>query len=215
MASHLDALVDALVDGERERSVEIVAELVGGGLRPLDIITGGVERAMAALDRKCTAEQFNLLEIMLAGRAVMAVIRRLFPEDATLPDPRATVVVGVLEGDIHNIGKTIVKILLAGSRFRVIDCGKDVAVAAVVHAAARSEAAAVCVSGLISSVIPQVRALKPALAGAGLGHVRVLAGGAALKQCTAETLNVDHVGQTAFDAVSYLESMAEARLGRH
>jgi hypothetical protein len=60
-------------------------------------------------------------------------------------------------------------------------------------------------------VIPQVRELKPALAKAGLAHVGVLAGGAALKQCTAATLNVDHVGQTAFDAIAYLDALVEAR----
>jgi len=215
MAADLDALVQALVEGERDRSQEIVADLLGRGrLRPIDIVVGGIERAMAALDRKCTAEQFNLLEIMLAGRAVMAVIHQLFPMDDALPDPRGRVVVAVLEGDIHDIGKAILKILLAGSRFRVIDCGKDVPVEAVVESALRSEAAAVCVSGLISSVIPQVRALKPALAQAGLAHVRVLAGGAALKQCTAATLNVDYVGETAFDAVAYLESTVQARYGQ-
>jgi dimethylamine corrinoid protein len=211
MASDLEALVQALIGGERERSLEIVDDLTSRGTPPAAIITGGVEEAMAALDRKCTAEQFNLLEIMLAGRAVMAVVRRLFPEDLVLPDPRATVVVAVLEGDIHDIGKAILKIVLAGSRFRVIDCGKDVRVDAVVAAATRSGAAAVCVSGLISSVIPQVRALKPALARAGLAHVAVLAGGAALKQCTAAALNVDHVGQTAFDAIATLDSLLEAR----
>jgi methanogenic corrinoid protein MtbC1 len=211
MASDLEALVQALVDGERERALEIVGDLTARGTPPLDIITGGVERAMAALDRKCTAEQFNLLEIMLAGRAVMAVVRRLFPEDHGLPDPRGTVVVAVLEGDIHDIGKAILKIVLAGSRYQVIDCGKDVRVGAVVEAVARSGAAAVCVSGLISSVIPQVRSLKPALARAGLAHVRVLAGGAALKQCAPATLNVDYVGQTAFDAVSHLDALVEKR----
>jgi methanogenic corrinoid protein MtbC1 len=211
MAADVDALVEALIDGERERSLEIVARLTAAGMRPVDVITSGVETAMAALDRKCTAEQFNLLEIMLAGRAVMAVVRRLFPEGDALPDPRATVVVAVLEGDIHDIGKAILKIVLAGSRFRVIDCGKDVHVGAVVEAVARAEAAAVCVSGLISSVIPQVRALKPALARAGLRHVHVLAGGAALKQCTAASLDVDYVGQTAFDASAYLSSITGAR----
>jgi len=213
MASDLESLVQALTEGERERSLEIVHELLSGGTRPLDIVAGGVEQAMAALDKKCTAEQFNLLEIMLAGRAVMAVIRRLFPEETALPDPRATAVVAVLEGDIHDIGKAIVKILLTGSRFRVVDCGKDASMAAVVAAAAQSGAAAVCVSGLVSSVIPQVRALRPALASAGLAHVRVLAGGAVLKQCTASALNVDYVGQTAFDAIAYLNSIAEARSG--
>jgi dimethylamine corrinoid protein len=209
MTSEFDGLVQALTDGERERSLQIVAYLVSRGTLPVEIISGGVEKAMAALDRKCTAEQFNLLEIMLAGRAVMAVIRRLFPGDAALPDPRGNVVVAVLEGDIHDIGKAILKIVLAGSRFHVIDCGKDVPVAAVVRAAAESGASAVCVSGLISSVIPQVRALKPALTRAGLAHVKVLAGGAALKQCTPTALNVDHVGQTAFDACAYLDSMVE------
>ena len=207
MGAELDALVAALTEGERERSLAIVGDLVRGGMAPLAILTGGVEKAMAALDRKCTAEQFNLLEIMLAGRAVMAVIRRLFPEDAALPVPRAKVVVAVLEGDIHDIGKAILKIVLAGSGFQVVDCGKDVSPAKVVEAAARSEAAAVCVSGLISSVIPQVRGLRSALAGAGLSHVGIMAGGAALKQCTAAALNVDYVGQTAFDAVAYLETV--------
>jgi 5-methyltetrahydrofolate--homocysteine methyltransferase len=167
---------------------------------------------MAALDRKCTAEQFNLLEIMLAGRAVMAVVRRLYPAERELPDPRGTVVVAVLEGDIHDIGKAILKIVLTGSRFRVVDCGKDVPVERVVQAAAQSGAAAVCVSGLISSVIPQVRSLKPALRAAGLGQVPVLAGGAALKQCTAAQLGVDHVGQTAFDAAAWLDAHLERRL---
>ncbi len=214
MASDIESLVQALTDGERERSLEIVADLVSRGTRSLDIITGGVEQAMAALDKKCTAEQFNLLEIMLAGRAVMAVIRRLYPEEAPLPCPRASVAVAVLEGDIHDIGKAILKVLLTGSRFRVIDCGKDVSTAAVIAAVAQAGATAVCVSGLISSVIPQVRALKPALARAGLGDVRVLAGGATLKQCSTTALNVDYVGQTAFDAVSYLNAMVEAHHGR-
>jgi 5-methyltetrahydrofolate--homocysteine methyltransferase len=211
MPTDVDALVQALIEGERDRALELVTGLVAAGVAPADIVTRGVEQAMAALDRKCTAEQFNLLEIMLAGRAVMAVIRRLFPDDPALPDPRATVVVAVLEGDIHDIGKAILKILLAGSRFKVVDCGRDAPLGAVVEAVARSGAAAVCVSGLISSVIPQVRALRPALARAGLSHVRILAGGAALKQCTAASLDVDHVGQTAFDAVAYLEPLVEPR----
>src|SRR6266496_4966726 len=137
--AELDGLVQALTEGERDLGLQIVARLVARGMPPADIVTGGIETAMAALDRKCTAEQFNLLEIMLAGRAVTAVIRHLFPHDGSLPDPIGNVVVAVLEGDIHDIGKVILKALLAGSRFRVIDCGKDVPVAAVVDMVVRSE----------------------------------------------------------------------------
>lgn len=207
----MERLVTALIEGERDRALAIVSDLLDGGVHPIDVVTGGIEQAMTALDRKCTAEQFNLLEIMLTGRAVMAVIRQLFPDDAELPDPRGSVVVAVPEGDIHDIGKAILKVVLAGSRFRVIDCGKDAPVEAIVTAAAQSGADAVCVSGLISSVIPQLRRLKPALAQAGLPGVRVLAGGAALKQCTPATLEVDFVGQTAFDALTYLNALVEER----
>jgi methanogenic corrinoid protein MtbC1 len=213
MTVPIDDLIDALIDGDRDRSVRLTAELTAGGMPAAAIVAGGVEKAMEALDRKCTAEQFNLLEIMLAGRAVMAVIRHLFPDEMVVPDPAARVVVAVLEGDIHDIGKAILKVVLTGSRFHVVDCGKDVPVKTVVEAVGRSDAAAVCVSGLISSVIPQIRALRPALARAGLGHVKVLAGGAALKQCSAESLDVDWVGQTAFDALAYLGALVEARRG--
>jgi len=192
---NLNLLVASLVDGDRERCLELARELICQARQPADIVTGGIEVAMATLDRKCTAEQFNLLEIMLAGRAVMAVTHLLFPAGIDLSNPRSSVVTAVLEGDIHDIGKSIVKTLLAGAHFRVVDCGKDTPVAAV------------CISSLISSVIPLVRDVKPALAAAGLSHVKVLAGGAALKQCSADILGVDFVGQTAFDAVNYVAAL--------
>jgi methanogenic corrinoid protein MtbC1 len=60
-----------------------------------------------------------------------------------------------------------------------------------------------------------VRQVKPALGAAGLSHVKVLAGGAALKQCTADTLGVDFVGQTAFDAVHYIDALLEGNHAGH
>lgn len=210
-----DALVGSLIEGERDRSLALVSELIAQGRQPVEIVTDGIEVAMAALDRKCTAEQFNLLEIMLSGRAVMAVIRQIFPEYSDLPNPRATVVVAALEGDIHDIGKSILKVLFSGAHIKVIDCGRDAPVAAVVRAAKEGDAVAVCISGLISSVIPMVRTAKLALDAGGLGHVKVLAGGAALKQCSAETLGVDFVGQTAFDAVHYIYTLLDGADAGH
>lgn len=130
-----DALVESLVEGERDLCLALVGELIAQGRQPVEIVTNGIEVAMAALDRKCTAEQFNLLEIMLAGRAVMAVIGQIFPEYTDLPNPRATVIVAALEGDIHDIGKSILKVSLSGAHIKVIDCGRDAPVAAVVRAA--------------------------------------------------------------------------------
>jgi methanogenic corrinoid protein MtbC1 len=166
-----------------------------------------VEKAMAQLDAKCTVEQFNLLEIMLSGRAVMGVIKELYPPMDSPPRTKATVVVGTLEGDVHDLGKNVLKEVLTASGYRVVDCGKDCSVEKMIDAAEREAAIAVSVSGLITAVIPQVRILRRRMAERGLGHIKVMAGGAALKQASPERLNVDFVGDTAFDGLHYLDEI--------
>jgi methanogenic corrinoid protein MtbC1 len=160
---------------------------------------------MASLDAKCTVEQFNLLEIMLAGRAVMGVIKALYPPTGPPPRTKGTVVTGTLEGDVHDLGKNVLKAVLTAGGYRVVDCGIDSPVVKMIDTAEREAALAVTVSGLITAVIPQLRLLKHGMAERGIGHIRVMAGGAALKQATAESLNVDFVAETAFDGLHYLD----------
>ena len=203
----LDALIAALLDGDQARTLEEVRRLRGGGLEKESIITDGIESAMARLDAKCTVEQFNLLEIMLAGRAVMAAIRELYPPEEPPAQTRATIILGTLEGDVHDLGKNILKGVLVARRYAVVDCGKDCPADKLIDAAQAASALAIGVSGLITTVIPQVRRLRERLRERGLGHIKVLAGGAALKQSSPASLNVDHVAETAFDALHYLDSL--------
>jgi dimethylamine corrinoid protein len=205
--TELQALIDALVEGDHQAALATTRRLREAGLEVPEIVRRGIQPAMEALDNKCTVDEFNLLEIMLTGRAVSVVAKELFPQADEPPDPKATVAVAALEGDIHDIGKHIVKMVLVGNRYRVVDCGKDQPIDQVVARVRDSGAQALCISGLITSVIPRVRGMRQALADAGLAEVRVLAGGAALKQSTAEALKVDFVGETAFDAANYLEKI--------
>jgi dimethylamine corrinoid protein len=204
----MDTLVKALLDGDQTRALAEVRNLCDGGVERERIVTQGVEKAMAQLDAKCTVEQFNLLEIMLSGRAVMGVIKELYPPTTPLPRTKATVVVGTLEGDVHDLGKNVLKGVLTASGYRVVDCGKDCSVTKMVDAAEREAALAVSVSGLITSVIPQVRSLRSRMAERGFGPIKLMAGGAALKQASPESLNVDFVGDTAFDGLHYLNKIA-------
>jgi methylmalonyl-CoA mutase cobalamin-binding domain/chain len=163
---------------------------------------------MTQLDAKCTVEQFNLLEIMLVGRAVTGVMKDLYPPDVPPPQTKGTVVIASMEGDIHDMGKNIVKMVLTAQRYWVVDCGKDCPVEKLIDTAEQEAALAVGVSGLITTVIPQVRQVKDRMTERGLGHIKVMAGGAALKQATAESLNVDFVAETAFDGARYLDQIA-------
>lgn len=203
--SVMQALISALLEGEKVEALVAAKRLRAADFSREQIITEGIEVAMAALDEKCTLEQFNLLEIMLVGRALSAVVDYLYPEGSQPPTTKGTVIIASLLGDIHDIGKKIVIMVLTANGYRVVDCGKDCPVDKLINSAVNEGAMAVMVSGLITSVIPQVRQIKAALEEKGQKHIKVLAGGASLKQATARDLQVDYVAQTAFDGFHFLQ----------
>lgn len=202
----MESLIDALLEGDRDRAVAETLALRESGADSETIVTDGLEAAMERLDHKCTAEEFNLLEIMLSGRAVMTVMDELFPAADSPAHAKGTVIVASLEGDVHDLGKNILKIVLTASGYRVVDEGKDCPVETLLDSVARETPLAVGISGLITTVVPKVRELRGRLAERGLKNVKLIAGGAALKQATAEELDVDFVAQTSFDGLRYVES---------
>ena len=204
---NIQPLLEALLDGDQTQAVAEARKLCGDGAGHEWIVTEGIEAVMTQLDAKCTVEQFNLLEIMLVGRAVMKVMKDLYPTDVSSPHTKGTIVIGVLEGDIHDLGKNILKMILTAKGYRVVDCGKDCPVRKLIDTAEQEAAMAIGVSGLITTVIPQVRQVKDILAKRRLGCIKVMAGGAALKQASVESLNVDFVAETAFDGVRYLDQI--------
>ena len=201
----MNLLIDALLEGDQARSVAEVVKLREAGAGTELIVVAGIGKAMEQLDGKCTIDQYNLLEIMLAGRAVMSVMKELFPKGESGIPSRGTVIVCSLEGDVHDLGKNILKMVLTGKGHRVIDCGKDCPLDKVIDTAEQEHADSICISGLITTVIPQVKRIRDLAAKRGLGQIKILAGGAALKQATAQYLNVDYVAETAFDGARYLE----------
>ena len=206
-ATDFQTMVGALLAGEHVAALAEARRMRAAGVSAERIVTDGLEEAMGRLDEKCTVEQFNLLEIMLVGRAVSVVVQDLYPEGMPPARGRATFIIATLEGDVHDLGKNIVKMVLIGKGYRVVDLGRDCPVEALAEAAERERADAVLVSGLISTIVPQVRRVRAALQARGLGGVPIVAGGAALKQLGADDLNVDYVAETAFDGARYLDGL--------
>ena len=206
--SKMSSLVAAILEGDCAESVFQAEQLRTGGVSAQHIVMRGIETAMSALDSKCTLEQFNLLEIMLAGRAVTEVMKLLYPAEGATAATKATVVIAALEGDVHDLGKNILKMVLTGSRYRVVDCGKDCPLSKLIEAAEKEQPLAIGISGLITPIIPLVRQVKDRLRLRGLERIKVIAGGAALKQSSPEKLNVDFVAESAFDGLHYLEALA-------
>lgn len=200
--------IAAILDGDCAESIAQARRLAESGVDSEQIVVDGVVAAMSKLDAKCTLEQFNLLEIMLAGRAVMEVMKFLFPSGRAPSAAKGTLVLASLEGDVHDLGKNILKMVLVGNGYQVVDCGKDCGLQELVEAAAQEQPVAIGISGLITTIIPQVRQVRDLLHLRQLDKVRIMAGGAALKQSSAEKLNVDFVAESAFDGLHYLEDTA-------
>ncbi len=203
--SGMDSLISAILEGDTAESVSEAQNLCKAGVSPEHLVIHGLGAAMTALDAKCTLEEFNLLEIMLAGRAVMEVMKSLYPDGTAPAKTKGTVVIATLEGDIHDLGKNILRIVLIGKGYSVVDCGKDCPLQRLVEAAEKERPLAVGISGLITPVIQQVKQVKELLNVRGLEEVKVIVGGAALKQSSPGKLNVDFVAESAFDGVRYIE----------
>jgi methanogenic corrinoid protein MtbC1 len=203
------ALTEAILQGDCAEALSSSKQLYDSGISPEYIVTYGIEAAMSALDSKCTLEHFNLLEIMLAGRAVMEVMKFLYPAGTPQVGRKGTVVLATLEGDVHDLGKGIFKTILLANGYRVVDCGKDCPLRKLIEVAERELPFAIGISGLITSIIPLVKQVKGLLILQDLDRVQVVAGGAALKQSSPDKLNVDFVAQSAFDGLHYLDRILE------
>ncbi len=205
----MEKLIALLLDGNQEEAIIEANRKLKTGYSLDMIVKDGIEEAMKRLDAKCTTEQYNLLEIMLCGRAVVGVMNDLFPPGINPPEAKATVVVGALEGDIHDLGKNIFKMALSANGYKVIDCGKDCPTETLIKTAVEAKALAIGVTALLTTVIPQLRLFKNEMLG--VGDIKLIAGGGALQQTTAESLNVDFLGQTVFEGVRYLDHLLEVK----
>ncbi len=204
----MDSLINALLDGAGVDSIAHTKRLLGTGVSVERIVIEGIEEAMTRLDDKCTVAQFNLLEIMLVGRSVIDVMNYLYPGGSLPARSKGTVALAALEGDIHDLGKNVLKMVLTGKGYRVVDCGKDCPIQKLVDVAEKESPLAVGISGLITTIVPLVQQVRESLRDRGLGHVKVMAGGAALKQSSAERLHVDYLAESAFDGAKYLDRIS-------
>ena len=205
----------AIISGENEDAVAIANTLINRGVKPEEIIVHGVTKAMEYLDKKCTIRDFCLLELMLAGRAAMDVIDCLYAEGAATDDilfnndlyPSKKIILGTIKGDIHEIGRNIFSMVMRSHGYQILDMGKDVDPADLVMAAIDNQADFIGISSLITTTIPHVREVRRLAVDKGLSAVKIIAGGAALQQSSAQYLNVDHVADTAFDGLHYIRDI--------
>jgi 5-methyltetrahydrofolate--homocysteine methyltransferase len=203
MASEIDTIRDWVIKGKRKEAVEEARKALAAGVEPGDIMQHGLITAMSVVGQKFSSGEFFLPHMMIAARAmteVVDVIKPLLVGEAA--EKKGKAVVGTVAGDFHDIGKNIVKMMMEGAGYEVVDLGVDVAVDKFVETVRQEKPDFLLMSALITLTMESARRTIEALDAAGLrGSVKVGVGGAPLTQKFADEIGADFYGADAYECV--------------
>ncbi len=201
----IDSLTQAVIAGDPEGAVELARQALAGGLDPLEVINRGLVPGIQYTGEQFAAGEMFLPDLMLAAEAMQRAIRLLEPEMARRGTRRQVlgrVVIGTIQGDIHEIGKNLVGTLLSASGFEVYDLGVDVPPLRFAEKAREVGADIVGVSALLTTTMVRQKEVIEALEELGLRPAtRVMVGGAPVTRRWAEQIGADGFSEDALGAV--------------
>jgi corrinoid protein of di/trimethylamine methyltransferase len=207
-------MTDAVVAGYPDKARELAQEALQAGVDPLEAIDRGFKPGMDVVGDGFAKGELFIPDLMMSGEAMKAAIATLEPEMANRKQERQVlgkVVMGTVEGDIHEIGKTLVSTMLAASGFEVHDLGVDVSAAKFVETVRDVEADVVGLSALLTTTVLNQEVVIQALKEAGLrDHVKVLIGGVPANDEWAEEIGADAYADNATDAVDVVKRLVSA-----
>jgi 5-methyltetrahydrofolate--homocysteine methyltransferase len=208
----LERIADALLQGDDERVSALTAEALGAGLAAGEILQQGLLAGMNVVGERFRRREIFLPDVLLSARAMYAGLDLLKPHLASEGVPtRGKVVLGTVKGDLHDIGKNLVGIMLKGAGFEVIDLGHDVAPEAFVDAAVREGATLIGMSALLTTTMTRMRDVVGLVKARGLGgKVRTIVGGAPVDVDFAREIGADEYACDAATAVDRVRTLLGA-----
>jgi len=199
----IEELYQAILTGDNKGAMAITQRGLDEGADLQALIDGGMIPAMAEVGRRFEEEEYFVPELLLSARAMKAALGILRPllSDSGV-EPVGCVVMGTVQGDLHDIGKNLVAAMLEGAGFEIVDLGSDVSPAQFVEAVRDSKANLVGLSALLTVTMPSMKAIIEELEKAGLRDgVKVLVGGAPLSSDYAKEISADAYADNASAAV--------------
>lgn len=195
-------LTQAVVDGNRSATVRLTQEALDAGVEALEIVEKALVPGMAIVGDRFKKNEVFVPEMLIAARAMKEAMALLEPQLAASGyRPAHTVVIGTVAGDLHDIGKNLVAIMLKGANFGVVDLGTNVPPERFVEAAREHAAALIGLSALLTTTMPAMKTTLDAIRAAGLDHVRVMIGGAPVTDGYAREIGADGYAPDAASAV--------------
>jgi 5-methyltetrahydrofolate--homocysteine methyltransferase len=203
MADKLQRIAKYLYEGEADEVAQLVQDALDAGMAPGEILNGALLPGMDEVGRDFKAGDLFVPEVLIAARAMQAGMNVLRPLLADSDIASAgKYVVGTVKGDLHDIGKNLVRMMLEGGGFECIDLGTDVEPSAFVDAVREHQPDLVGMSALLTTTMTQMKTTIEALEEAGLrDSVKIMIGGAPVTAAFAEQIGADAYAPDAASAV--------------
>ena len=202
-------LSNAILKGDADNLKKLVQQALDAGHKPNEIMNSGLIAGMNIVGGKMEAGDMFIPEVLLCARTMSAgleVLKPLMTQDDK--DASGSLVIGTVQGDLHDIGKNLVSTLLSGAGYNVIDLGTDVAPERFVEVIKTSHAVAVGLSALLTTTMPKMAETIAALKKAGIrDRVKVMVGGAPVTKDYADKIGADGYAPDAGSAVKVAKSL--------
>jgi len=202
-------IAEALQRGDDAQVAALTAEALAAGAAAGEILQQGLLAGMNVVGERFRRREVFLPDVLLAARAMNAGLELLRPRLAREGVPtQGRLVIGTVQGDLHDIGKNLVGILLKGAGFEVIDLGHDVRPEAFVNAALREGAPLIGMSALLTTTMPRMREVVELVKARGLqGKLRTIVGGAPVNADFAREIGADGYAPDAANAVERVKAL--------
>jgi 5-methyltetrahydrofolate--homocysteine methyltransferase len=195
----LNALAEAIINGKKDDAETLTKQALGEKTPAGDILNQGLIKGMSVVGERFKNNEFYVPEVLIAARAMksaMEMIRPLLAESGV--QPVGKVAIGTVKGDLHDIGKNLVAMMLEGGGFHIIDLGIDVGPEQFVQSVADQGADVIAMSALLTTTMPSMKVTIDALTEAGVrDKVKVIIGGAPVTQAYADDIGADGYARDA------------------
>jgi len=207
MAKYQD-LADSIISGDNVKSKEIAQKLLDEGISAVEILNDVLIPGMDVVGKKFTANDMSIPEVLIAARAMhaaMEVIKPLLSKSDT--NTIGVVIIGTVQGDLHDIGKNLVGMMLEGAGFTVIDLGVDVPPQKFVEELNKNSARLLALSALLTTTMVSMESVIKAVRASDGKSIKVMVGGAPLTQEYADCIGADGYDPDASSAVDLAKSL--------
>jgi 5-methyltetrahydrofolate--homocysteine methyltransferase len=203
----LKALADAVIRGDQNTSVEITKAALAEGMAAKSVLDDGLIAGMDVIGARFKKNEVYIPEVLIAARAMKMAMEFLEPELAKAGvEPVGRFLIGTVQGDLHDIGKNLVAMMLKGAGFEVVDLGVDVDPDKFVEQVKAANAHVVGMSALLTTTMPGMEKTLKALRNADVS-AKIIVGGAPVTQDYADRIGADGYAADAASAVDVAKSL--------